>query len=503
MQAIRSNKLFDFKLIIYFSAVMLLYIIGIKYDLVGQLVGCVSFGICVLYLLFNKPEKAFLHFILNLTFSIESVQFATGQSSGVIIHSFIILPYITILGVFAVNVFIFIQLILKEKKNFKTIFPRFCVNFCIYIIVEGIIMLLITLMINDNRITNVDWYYSSARSELFRMFMLVITIINSLLIINKNQSDKNELSRWMVAMLCSLSIVGFIAEIFDIHGYRMGATNVSALPLFAFFGVGLIAFFKAADNSKDKIITCFFTGSLLVLMILKSTPLGGKWFIAILMIIIFLIYAYTDSVKGIFLGVSIILLIVAIINTNLVESILSGNYYMLKKYDEFKTLFKYAGNLSQSDASIAFRLDEINNVLIEISKNPLYLIFGKGIVGTSLHHTALYSWSASGTFSNLQSSYGIFFQMHESLAVILLKYGLIGVGGFIYALIRGFKAIKSSPWAMIGVIWLTFYFGSYNSMLFGAVCLVMALHDCKNQNSSVHYGKKIRALSVRNQEQIL
>ena len=156
-------------------------------------------------------------------------------------------------------------------------------------------------------------------------------------------------------------------------------------------------------------------------MILKSTPLGGKWFIAILMIIIFLIYAYTDSVKGIFLGVSIILLIVAIINTNLVESILSGNYYMLKKYDEFKTLFKYAGNLSQSDASIAFRLDEINNVLIEISKNPLYLIFGKGIVGTSLHHTALYSWSASGTFSNLQSSYGIFFQMHESLAVILLK----------------------------------------------------------------------------------
>lgn len=489
MQSIKNIKIYDFKLIAYFSVVMLLYVIGVQYSIIGQAVGCIAFFICALYLAFGKPEKAFLHFILNLTFSIESAFFATGQASGVVVYSFIVLPFITIYGVFALNIFLFISLH-NNKKDGKLLLDvsggsgpgiKFIEAFCKYLLVSGLVMLFITMIVNDNGIMNQTWYGGSVRSELFRMFMLILTILNTIAVIKKTKGNECDLSRWLVAMLAALSVVGFIAEITGLHGYRMGLTNVSALPLFSFFGIGLIFFFKFSKSYSEKIITIIFVVSLFVLMIIKSTPLGGKWFLVVAITLLFLVYSYTDSLKGPIITILVITFLYYVVKNNIIEFVFQGNDYMLKKYNEFKTLFQFAGNLSKSDASIAFRLDEIKNVWIEICKNPIYFLFGKGIVGTTLHHTNVYSWWAAGTFSEVQSRAGIFFQMHESIAVILLKYGVIGITGLVYMLIKAFKSVKVSPWGIIGFIWLLFYFGIYNSMLFGAVCLVLALNDLSKQ----------------------
>ena len=464
---------------------MLLYIISVEYPIIGKIVGCVAFFVCFFYLVIGKPEKAFLHFILNLTLSIESSFFATGQTSGVVVYSFIILPFITVVGSFLLNILIFICLHIY-KQDGKLLLDinwgskngiRFIGSVCKYLLISGFGMLFITLIVNDNNILNQSWYLGAIGSELYRMFMLIFTILNTIAIIKDRQSFECELSRWLVAMLASLSVVGVIAEMINLHGYRMGMTNVSALPLFAFFGIGLISFFKFLKSFREKIITIVLVGSLFICMIIKSTPLGGKWFIVVLLIMLFLIYSYMDSLKGLLITIAIIALFLLFMNTNIVETIFKGNEYMLIKYNEFKTIFQFVGNLSQSDDSIAFRLDEIKNILLEISKNPVYFLFGKGIVGTTLHHTNVYSWSAAGTFSGIQASSGLFYQMHESVAVILLKYGIVGISGLLYMLLKAFKSIKVSPWGGIGFIWLLFYFDNYNSMLFGGICLVLALND--------------------------
>ncbi len=493
MQSIKKEKIYDFKLIAYFSVVMFLYIIGVQYSFIGQVVGCIAFFVCALYLVLGKPEKAFLHFILNLTFSIESAFFATGQTSGVV-YSFIILPFITIYGTFALNILIFLFLHIDKKRG-KLLFisggnsksgTKHIELICNYLLISGFIMLFITMLVNDNRIMNQHWYGGSVKSELFRMLMLVLTALNTIAVIKKKRGFEYELSKWMVAMLAALSVVGFVAEIVGLHGYRMGLTNVSALPLFAFFGIGLISFFKFSRTYFEKILTIVFVALLFTLMLIKSTPLGGKWFIAVLLTMVFVIYSYTDSLKGLVVTIAVVVALFMLINTNIIETVFQENEYMLTKYSEFKTIFQFAGNLSQSDASIAFRLDEIKNVWIEICKNPIYLLFGKGIVGTTLHHTNLYSWSAVGTFSEVQSGAGIYFQMHESMTVILLKYGMVGIIGFGYMLISVFRSTKVSPWGIIGFMWLLFYFGVYNSMLFGAVCLVLALNDLSgDENSSI------------------
>lgn len=487
----QMNKQIDYRLIVYCSVVMFLYILGIEYAVLGQLMGVIAFLICIIYLVLNKPEMAFLHFLLNLTMSIESTLFATGYNSGVIVYSFIILPFITIYGVILINTLIFFEAILKRKGHVikigisRNLKPKFLMNYCSYIFGVGFIMLIFTILMNDNGIASESWYFESIKSELFRMLMLVLTILNSLILLNNVPGFYQKLSKWMIAMICSLSLVGILTEVFDIHGYRMGQTNVSALPLFAFFGIGLISFIKTAQNKKDKIAFAMFTFSLLVVMILKSTPLGGKWFIAVLLVLIFMMYTYLNSIKGLVISLGIIVLLIVLVNNPLIEVIFKDNDYMLQKFTEFKTIFQYSANLDRSDASVAFRLDEIKNVWIEISKNPIYLFFGKGIVGTTIHHTSSYSWSAIGTFSEVQSNAGVYFQMHESTAIILLKYGLVGIIGFMYSLLQLVKAIKFSPWATIGFLWLVFYFDVYNSLLFGAVSMVLALFEYNNNSKSL------------------
>ncbi len=485
MQGIsKHEKVYDLKLIIYFSVVMFLYVFSVQYHYIGQIIGCIAFCICAVYLANGRVEKAFLHYILNLTFSIESVFFATGKTNGVIVYSFIVLPFISTYGVFALNLLLFICIHLRKTNGRLTFYvneydssTNYVVNICKYMLIVGFVMLVYTFIVNDNDIANQTWYIVSVKSELFRMMMLVLTLMNTISAVKRYSGFEYILSRWLVAMLSALSIVAFIAEILGLHGFRMGLTNVSALPLFAFFGIGLISQFKFAKRYSEKIVTILFSASLLILMIIKSTPLGGKWFFAVVITMLFMMYSYTDSFKGVLVIIGIFVMFGIFMETNVIENIFRDNDYMLRKYDEFKSLFQFASNLSQSDDSIAFRLDEIENIWIEICKNPIYFLFGKGIVGTTLHHTNIYSWSTFGTFSEIQSNSGIFFQMHESIAVIILKYGIIGIAGFVYLMIRVLRSVRVSRWGTIGFIWLVFYVGGYISLLFGAVCLVLAMRD--------------------------
>lgn len=476
------KKQIDFKLVTYFSIIMFLYIVGIEYGFVGMLMGSLAFGICIFYIILNRPDKAFLHFILNLTMSIEATLFATGERTGRITYSFLILPIITICGVIAVNFFIFLRAVCRENKikaqlQTKSKTVKLLFRICIYILAVGITILIITWLVNDNGISGQGWYLKSIFSEMFRMLMIVLTIINCIILLDRYPKLYDELSRWLIAMLCSLSPVGLLTIALNINGYRMGQTNILILPLFSFFGIGLFAFVKFAANYKQKISIILFASVLFIIMIIRPTPLGGKWFIVVATTMALILYSYVDSKKGPLIMLGVILCFVIVINTDIVEIIFKDNPYMLRKYNEFLSIFKFATDLSQSSGSVAFRVDEIQNIFIELSKNPFYFLFGKGIVGTTLHHTNNFSWSIVGTFSEVQANANIFFQMHESFAVILLKYGLIGLTTLIYILIQLIKRTKNNPWAIIGFFWLLFFFGVYNSMLFGAVCIVLAFFE--------------------------
>ena len=46
----------------------------------------------------------------------------------------------------------------------------------------------------------------------------------------------------------------------------------------------------------------------------------------------------------------------------------------------------------------------------------------------------------------------------------------------------GIKSVKKAPWAVIGILWLLFYVGVYQTLLFGAIALVLGLYQANLDN---------------------
>ena len=176
------------------------------------------------------------------------------------------------------------------------------------------------------------------------------------------------------------------------------------------------------------------------------------------------------------------------IESGVVEHFLEGNTYLLLKYNEAGELLKSFFGFNQSnvfDSSSSFRVDEFVNIFIEFMHKPWSAILGKGIVGTTLHNTSTMSWSGAGTYSAVQQAAGVYVRVHETINLMFLKYGFVGLYGLGRVAFYVIKSAKKSPWAAIGLLWLLFYVGVYQTLLYGAVALVLALYEDQDTDGVV------------------
>ena len=251
------------------------------------------------------------------------------------------------------------------------------------------------------------------------------------------------------------------------------------LSLFAFFGIVLFAFPQYKKYRNEKLKIYFWAIILLLIMLMRPTPLAGKWYLAIAFTIFAVAYNAAPLKAAIgFAGIAILLYLVFF--TTVFDPLLQGNQYMYLKYQEAKQLVTFASvaNVTRmEDSSSLFRIDELVNICMEYINKPMYLVFGKGLVGSITHHTFTISWAGVGSFSAAQQQAGVYIRMHESINLIFLKYGLIGVVGLTKLLLILFKCIKRSPWAIIGFLWILFYVGVYQTMLFGAVAMCLGIYE--------------------------
>ena len=72
--------------------------------------------------------------------------------------------------------------------------------------------------------------------------------------------------------------------------------------------------------------------------------------------------------------------------------------------------------------------------------------------------------------------------MHESINVIFLRHGILGIVFIVSTFTSAVKKITKSPWAIGGIIWFVFYWGIYISWWMGAAMLVMALSFSNDYN---------------------
>ena len=124
-----------------------------------------------------------------------------------------------------------------------------------------------------------------------------------------------------------------------------------------------------------------------------------------------------------------------------------------------------------------FRLDELMNIGIEYLNKPLYFIFGKGLGGTTLHYTNFENldWLGEASFTKEQRVNGFFYQMHETMGILFLRHGFLGIIFMFIVVKMLFKRLSKTPWAIIGLLWFIFFWGWSVSFRLGALALILAI----------------------------
>ena len=473
-------------------AVILINMIGIKYTSIIIVSATIEYIICFVFLSIGAVQKAFLCYIVFLSNSLEVQYFVTGKQT--ISDAFYSFPYMPIVGVsllLLLNIFMFFSIysksgykLIKNSGNKAIIFMH---KSLLYMLLFGVLWNILLYLLNDNNVFGQAWYLILAMKKIVRFIIIFLTAESSIMLLLQNSCFYNVLNSVMKSSLFALPIAGFCGAIFGFTGHRGVLKGLSLLPIYSSMGIYLMLFYMY-ENRISKIIESFIFAILLTAyLLIFPTQLGGKFFLSLFITFFMMFYGRANKHKFVIV-LLFVLICILLWNFDIITSILKNSYYLSSKLDQAIGMFSIIENKNtaieiEQNSNVLFRLDEFVNVIVEYSKKPYLFLFGKGIAGTTLHHTSTFSWSASTSFTSNQIAAGIYVELHESINAIFLKYGAIGMFGLGYLILLLLRKIKTSPWAIFGLTWLIFYFEIYYSMLFGLIAMTVALYQSNSRQA--------------------
>jgi len=490
-----SGRKEDINLIIIITVVYIINVFSVEFPIIGILIGV--FAIIILLILFfsGQLESYILYLILFMTTGFEVSAFALYEGE---IYSFLKLPGLGSYHIFFLSILPTLLFTRKKAKFYLNEINKFgdlskYNKGMFWLIIIGIIFGLLSLLFNDNDVQNSSIHFSHTRQELISFVSVFLLGLYISFFLVSSPQFSNKLERLLRCILVSLLPSSIITIILGLHGYYSGNKTI-LMPLVIFFGVTLMIFPFYSDYFNRK--RYFFNGFILFLIILIfPSPLGGKWWLLIMIIptiwIINTLYRLNVK-KLIYLNFILPIAIILIITFSLIDH--SGqkweNNLSQKKFDQAISSFNIWENnwFENLPNSPKFRIDEFINILFEYNEKPQYLLFGKGFGGSLTQHTSFLDWNQTDAFSIEQIREGRYFRLHFALNKIFLKFGLIGLFYYISIFILCLKGIKKNPWVLLGLIWFLMYFDYYISLNFGLFCLLLGLF--KNEKKRKLYLKK-------------
>jgi len=79
--------------------------------------------------------------------------------------------------------------------------------------------------------------------------------------------------------------------------------------------------------------------------------------------------------------------------------------------------------------------------------------------------------------------------MHETMGVIYLRHGLLGIAFMFIVVKMLFKRLNQNPWAMIGLLWFAFFWGWCVSFRLGTMAIILALAYKPSEKSLNEHNK--------------
>lgn len=345
--------------------------------------------------------------------------------------------------------------------------------FLVTFIIVGFGGAILCLLLNDNNVYNMhiikhiyhDFYFIATPILIFVYFIYSII---------KYESLSRKIEMLIVSFMFSINIFSIISLMCGLRG-AYGINGIVLAPLSLFFSTFILLFLLIKTSGKAKALLIITAIISLFVQFKFSNALGGKSWLVLLVIFIYLsinLYAKykTFSICSTFLVVSLLGVKIA----NGYETLKEQN----SKFDQVSSLFDMI-SLDAYDLvpfSPKVRIEEFLNILEEIKRKP-YAVLGKGFGGSVRDYRFGFGIYEEGAFSNEEYDNNAFIFMHETINVFFLKFGVIGLIFLFYIIKQLLKYHKSNPMLFIGTIWLLLFFNYSLSMaIIGIPCLLLGIY---------------------------
>lgn len=442
----------------------------------------VEYAIVYYYLIKGKNFESFLYYILFTSVSFEEDAFIYGiEQPPFVRYSFFNFPGLHD-WVYNLTTVVFFGLIYKSKKRFIGADTRMLFKWLKILLITGSVSIAIGVCLNDNNIVWSGLYPKLAVSTILRFsFLIMFLYICTIYVQGKTTGRKIFLlAKYILLAIAISSVVGLCL---GYHGaYGTWSSDVILSPMMFAYTPCLMLFYK-----KEHLYSYFYLfAALTVIIVSFSNPayIGSKWYLIIAGTLFAFIYS-TMNIKSWKYGLVLLVVLLSLVPTigvfipllfktnefNSWKLMQAFGAMNILSFSDFESWFNSLDNSAQ------FRLDELINICIEYVNKPFYTFFGKGFGGTTLHYTNFENldWLGEASFTKEQRVNGFFYQMHETMGILFLRHGFLGIIFMFIVVKMLFKRLSKTPWAIIGLLWFIFFWGWSVSFRLGALALILAI----------------------------
>lgn len=476
MEYFRQNKIIDCRIALLAFFLFCLHISIVHNHLLSGFVSFLEFSILTIALIKRRLDFFLLLFVIILAASFEYSIFVDDSLN--VVYSPINLPFLMGYPFLVISLIPLIEIIIRRNDFLKKIKKsthgiKILYKFSLSTICVGFVIGLFCYLINDNNISAFGLTFFFKDFSRLCLFSLFIIYFIYCLLFYDNFSIKSEI------VLYSVFIGGIFASLFSILGNYKGTygSGIILMPLSFFFSTSIFLFlFYKKFAYKNRLLLAFLTLLVFLIQMSFSNALSGKsWLVLPFYLITTLMILYRKSKKNALIVVIVILSFSTFV-IKAIQNSESDNSLSATKMEQAFLVFAIADTdwYDKMPLSPKIRFEEFFNTTLEYVDNPYYIIFGKGYGGSHKDHRNSYGYYNPAAFSLAEYNQETFVLMHETINTVFLKFGLFGILFLFLVCFKGIANIHKSPWLIIGVIWLLFFYGySFSLAALGIPALVL------------------------------
>ncbi len=338
----------------------------------------------------------------------------------------------------------------------------------------------ILIALNDNEIQRIGNYTRAYINTAYTMIFLPASMIIIFNYIYTNAKDNiGYISLALEATLWGTAFQIIYSSIFEIYG-SYGALRTLLCSNISF----ILPFLVLLSLDEEHIVyrKCCVVLGLIGTVITLSNNASGKLILLSGAVVIVLVVRSMKE-RSIGLKIFVAFLLVALINwlPVFIENLKTSNILFNNKLNQSIGLLEFWKPewFQNMPNSPKIRIGEILNILYEYWQKPWLAITGKGFLGSIKDNLGLFQDmpAVAGSFSSAEWKYGIFYNLHE-IAAQLLMYGLIGSIYTISLLATTLKRYADNIWILLGGFWFFILYGY--SFTITTFCVIALFYGLKN-----------------------